>query len=117
MRISIVTVCYNSVETLGDTVRSVFGQAGVDAEHVIVDGGSTDGTAELVAGYNGQIARFVSKPDEGIYDAMNRGIHGAESETGGFLNKDRACVDECAIRSVKACAKAGKACGGYIPPM
>ncbi len=94
MRISIVTVCYNSVETLGDTVRSVLGQAGVDAEHVIVDGGSTDGTAELVAGYNGQIAKFISEPDEGIYDAMNKGLRMATGEIVGCLNADDVYADD-----------------------
>jgi glycosyltransferase involved in cell wall biosynthesis len=94
MRISIVTVCYNSVETLGDTVQSVLGQAGVDAEHVIVDGGSTDGTAELVAGYNGQIAKFISEPDEGIYDAMNKGLRMATGEIVGCLNADDVYADD-----------------------
>ena len=74
MKVSIVTVCFNSADTIEDTIRSVREQEYEHIEHVIVDGGSTDGTQEIVGRYNGRIKKFISEPDRGIYDAMNKGL-------------------------------------------
>ncbi len=91
MKISIITATYNSGETIRDTLESVLTQTYSDIEHIIVDGGSTDNTMELVREYepryNGRL-RYVSERDKGIYDAMNKGIGMATGEVVGILNSD-----------------------------
>ena len=88
MKISIITVCYNSAATLEDAITSVLAQSHSDIEHIVVDGGSTDGTASILQKYEGRVAKIVSGPDEGIYDAMNKGIGMATGEAIGVLNSD-----------------------------
>ncbi len=106
MRISIVTVCFNCAATIGDTVKSVLSQGHRDVEYIVVDGGSTDGTQELVTTYNGRIGKFVSEPDEGIYDAMNKGMRMAEGDFVAFLNADDIYVDDRVISDVVTAAQA-----------
>jgi len=113
VKVSIVTVCYNSADTLEDTIASVSRQRCADIEHIIVDGGSTDGTRELVARCNGRIAKFVSEPDEGIYDAMNKGIRLARGDIVGFLNADDMYADDRVIAEVAAAVQAGDLDGVY----
>jgi glycosyltransferase involved in cell wall biosynthesis len=79
MKISIITVCYNSDTTIIDTLESVASQVDVNIEHIIVDGASRDRTLEIVKKYP-HIAKLVSEPDKGIYDAMNKGISLATGE-------------------------------------
>ncbi|MDV7390150.1 glycosyltransferase, partial [Arthrospira platensis SPKY1] len=87
MKISIITVTLNRCDTLRDALESVLGQT-IPVEYIIVDGGSTDGTLELLATYGGRIARVISEPDQGIYDAMNKGIRAATGDIIGMLNAD-----------------------------
>jgi glycosyltransferase involved in cell wall biosynthesis len=86
--ISIITVCYNASKTIRDTLESVAKQSFTDFEHLIIDGGSTDGTLEIVREWTRHQLRLVSEPDEGIYDAMNKGLALASGEIVGFLNSD-----------------------------
>ena len=88
MKISIITVCYNSEKTIGDTLRSVFEQKYENIEHIIIDGGSTDRTLAVVATAGAHVAKIVSEPDNGIYDAMNKGIALATGDVVGFINAD-----------------------------
>src|SRR5437016_9062734 len=88
MKISIITVCYNSVATIEDTLQSIARQIHPDVEHIVVDGGSTDGTREIIDQYRRRIAKVVFEPDRGIYDAMNKGIVPASGDVIGFLNAD-----------------------------
>lgn len=88
MRISIVTVCYNSVETIGRAMQSVIEQDYDNVEYIVIDGGSTDGTVGVIHRYEQQIAYWVSEKDEGIYAAMNKGIEHATGEVIAFLNSD-----------------------------
>ena len=108
MKISIVTVCYNGSATLDQAIKSVFAQSHRDWEHVIVDGGSTDGTKELVeshrAAYAGRL-KFVSEPDKGIYDAMNKGVKLSTGEFIGILNSDD-WYEPDALRYVNTAAEA-----------
>ena len=106
-RVSIVTVCFNAATTIQNTVQSVRVQTYGCLEHIVVDGGSTDGTQDLVAKHNGRISKFVSEPDEGIYDAMNKGIRMADGEFVAFLNADDMYADERVISDVVAAAEAG----------
>lgn len=88
MKISLITVCYNSAATLEDAIQSVMAQSYPNIEHIIVDGGSTDDTASILKKYDGRVAKIVSEPDDGIYDAMNKGICLATGDAIGFLNSD-----------------------------
>ena len=88
MKISVITVVYNAVDTIEDTLKSVIDQDYDDIEHIIIDGGSTDGTMDVVNRYREHLAVVVSEPDDGIYDAMNKGIDLATGEITGNLNAD-----------------------------
>lgn len=99
MRISIVTVCRNSAETIAGTIRSVAGQEYSDKEHLIIDGASTDETLEIVRQHP-SVSRCVSEPDLGIYDAMNKGIELATGEVVGTLNADDIYVDNQVLSEV-----------------
>lgn len=88
MKISVITVCYNSDETIGHTLRSVREQTYGNIEHIIVDGGSKDTTLAVVATEGQHVAKIVSERDKGIYDAMNKGITLATGEIVGFINAD-----------------------------
>ena len=88
MKISVITVSYNSAATIADTLASVASQSHPDIEHIVIDGGSRDATADIVRAHGSRIAHFVSEPDRGIYDAMNKGLALATGEVVGFLNSD-----------------------------
>ena len=88
MKISIITVCFNSAQTIVDTLRSVREQTYKNIEHIIIDGGSTDQTLLVVATEGAHVAKIVSEKDKGIYDAMNKGIAMATGDVIAFLNAD-----------------------------
>lgn len=88
LKISLITVCYNSAATLRDTLESVAAQTHPDIEHIVVDGGSRDATLDLVRDHRRHDGPVVSEPDRGIYDAMNKGLALASGEVVGFLNSD-----------------------------
>jgi len=88
IKISVVTTCYNSASTIAETLASVAGQTHPDIEHIIVDGGSTDRTMDIVDRHRQRLAKVISEPDNGIYDAMNKGIALASGDIVGFLNSD-----------------------------
>lgn len=88
LKVSIVTVCYNSSSTIKDTIESVLSQDYVDVEYIIVDGGSNDGTIDIVKSYGNKISTFVTEKDNGIYDAMNKGVALATGDIVGILNSD-----------------------------
>jgi glycosyltransferase involved in cell wall biosynthesis len=87
-KISIVTVVYNNSQTIRYAIESVLAQDYPDIEHIIIDGASTDGTVEIIKSYSNQIAKFISEPDKGIYDAMNKGLKLATGDIIGILNSD-----------------------------
>ena len=91
MKISIITAAYNSAKTLEDTLQSVLGQSYHEIEHIVVDGGSTDGTQDIIKRfvplYGGRL-RWISEKDNGIYDAMNKGLSMATGDVVGILNSD-----------------------------
>ena len=91
MKISLITACYNSAKTIKTAMESVLSQKGVEVEYIVVDGGSTDGTVDLLKSYepkfNGWM-RWISEPDKGMYDAINKGIKMATGDVVGILNAD-----------------------------
>ncbi len=88
MLISLITVCYNSAHTLERTIESVASQSYENIEYIIVDGGSSDSTVDIIKSHHHVISQWQSEPDKGIYDAMNKGIALAKGEVIGFLNAD-----------------------------
>lgn len=95
MRISIITPSYNQVEYLGQVIDCVRGQRGdFDVEHIVVDGGSTDGSVELLR-EQGERLKWISEPDEGQSDAINKGLRLATGEIIGWLNSDDIYLEGC----------------------
>ena len=88
MKVSIITTCYNRVHTIQESIESVLSQDYPDIEYMIIDGCSTDGTVEIIQKYEKWLTYWVSEPDRGIFDAMNKGISLATGELIGLLNAD-----------------------------
>lgn len=88
MKVSIITVCYNSAKTLERTIQSVMGQDYPEIEYIVVDGASKDGTLEIIQKYQSTLSKWISEPDRGMYDAMNKGIAMASGDVIGILNSD-----------------------------
>ncbi|MGV9011352.1 MAG: glycosyltransferase family 2 protein [Flavobacteriales bacterium] len=86
MKVSVITVCYNAVAQIDETIRSVMVQDHTDIEHIVIDGASTDGTQQKIARYAECIAHIVSEKDDGVYDAMNKGLKLATGEVVAFVN-------------------------------
>jgi glycosyltransferase involved in cell wall biosynthesis len=84
--ISIITVVYNGIENIEDTIQSVIKQLTSDTEYIIIDGGSTDGTIDIIKNYSSEINYWISEKDKGIYDAMNKGIAQASGLYVYFIN-------------------------------
>lgn len=102
MKVSIITVSYNSEKTIRDTIQSVLSQDYPDIEYIVIDGGSTDGTMDVVSQYRQHISKVVSEPDQGIYDAMNKGIALAEGGVIGFLNSDDIYASSSSVSELMA---------------
>lgn len=99
MKVSVITICYNAAEHIDETMRSVVMQDHKDIEHIVIDGGSTDGTQQRIERYREVIAHFSSEKDKGVYDAMNKGLRVATGEVIAFVNAGdmivhRSCVSE-----------------------
>ena len=86
--LSIITVCLNSAKTIEQTIKSVLNQSNKNYEHIIIDGGSLDGTIDIIKKYESDLSYWCSEPDNGIYDAMNKGIAEATGTIVSFLNSD-----------------------------
>ncbi len=99
-QVSVITVCYNAAATIADTLDSVRRQTWRPLESIVVDGASTDGTQDIVAHYNDITSTVVSAKDDGIYDAMNKGIGLARGEILHFLNADDSFVDDQGVAEV-----------------
>ncbi len=107
MKISIITVCFNSRKFIRQTIESVLSQDFSELEYVLVDGGSTDGTVELISQYAEKDSRIVwcSEPDRGISDAMNKGVAMASGDVIAHLNSDDYYVDSRVVSKVVECFK------------
>ncbi|WP_184544937.1 glycosyltransferase family 2 protein [Mucilaginibacter sp. FT3.2] len=100
MKISIVTVVYNAQDTIAQCINSVISQKYPDIEYIIVDGGSTDNTLQIIDQYASFINVLVSEPDQGIYDAMNKGIKIATGQVVGTLNADDQLAGDMVLSAV-----------------
>lgn len=105
MKISLITVTYNSSKTLLDTFQSVFSQTYSEIEYIIVDGASKDDTLSIIKEYEplfqGRM-KWISEPDKGLYDAMNKGIRMATGDVVGILNSDDLFMDDKVLADVAA---------------
>lgn len=100
MKVSIITVAFNAEATIRDTIESVLAQDYPDIEHIIIDGVSKDHTAEIVRSYGDCIAKFVSEPDRGMYDGMNKGIKLATGDVIAILNADDFYVNSQVVSTI-----------------
>lgn len=102
MKITLITVCFNSAATIADTLKSVARQTHPDIEHLIIDGASTDDTLAVINAHRPAFSRVISEPDHGIYDAMNKAISAATGEVIGFINSDDFFADDSVLAQVAA---------------
>lgn len=85
-KVSIITIVYNGVSTLENTIKSIAALTYPNVEYIVVDGGSKDGTVELIQRYESNISKWISEPDKGLYDAMNKGLAMASGDYVWFIN-------------------------------
>jgi glycosyltransferase len=102
MRITIITVCYNRKTTIAKTINSVLDQNYPNIEYIIIDGNSTDGTKEIIESYRDRISQYISEPDKGMYDAINKGLQLATGDVVGLMHSDDEFYDERAIGRIVA---------------
>ena len=100
MKVSIITIAKNSEKTIEDALRSVADQSYPDIEYIVIDGGSTDGTVDIIDRYRDKIAKVVSEKDGGIFEAFNKGIGMATGDIVGILNSDDMYADSSVIDNV-----------------
>ena len=100
MRISIITVCFNSSKTIEKTFQSVQNQTYNDIEYIVIDGKSKDGTIKIIENHKEIISKYISEKDKGLYDAMNKGIALATGDIIGILNSDDIFVDDQVLEKV-----------------
>ena len=105
MKITVITVCFNSAASIADTLDSVAVQTHPDIEHIVIDGASTDGTVAIVQDRGKHVACFISEPDRGIYDAMNKGLGLATGDLVGFLNADDMFAHRDVVASIARAAQ------------
>ncbi len=98
--VTIVTVCYNAVDTIEKTIKSIVTQSYPNLEYIIIDGASTDGTQDIIKIYENHLTHYQSEPDNGIYDAMNKGIQIATGDWINFMNAGDYFYDENAIKKI-----------------
>jgi glycosyltransferase involved in cell wall biosynthesis len=102
MKVSIITVCFNSEKTIEDTLNSIKSQTYPDIEHIVIDGLSKDNTNQIVSKYSDTVSIHVSEKDNGLYDAMNKGLSLATGDIVGILNSDDVLADKSAIDKIVA---------------
>lgn len=100
MKVSIITVVYNNSSTIRSAIESVLSQTYSNIEYIVVDGASTDGTVEIVKSYGSKITKFISEPDKGIYNAMNKGVRFSTGDVVGILNSDDFFTNNSIIQSI-----------------
>ncbi len=99
-KVSVITVCYNAEEFIENAINSVLNQIYKNIEYIIIDGASTDNTVLIINKYKSKIALFLSEPDNGMYEAMNKGITAATGDILYFLNSDDTFYDEYVIENI-----------------
>jgi glycosyltransferase involved in cell wall biosynthesis len=102
MRISIITICYNRKATIEQSIKSVLGQDYPNIEYVIIDGNSSDGTQGIIESYSDKVSKYVSEPDKGMYDAINKGLQLATGDVVGLMHSDDVFFDSMVVSKIAA---------------
>lgn len=102
MRITIITVCYNREATIEKAIKSVLEQNYHNIEYIVIDGNSTDGTKEIIESYRDKISQYISEPDKGMYDAINKGLQLATGDVIGLMHSDDEFYDKTAVKRIAA---------------
>ena len=100
MKVSIITVCYNRSKTIEKSIKSVLYQDYNDIEYIIIDGGSNDGTQDIISKYKNKISHYISEPDSGMYHAINKGIKLATGDAIGLMHSDDEFYDNKVISKI-----------------
>lgn len=100
MRVTIITICYNRVKTIEKAIQSVLNQEHKDIEYIVIDGNSTDGTKAIIEKYTNRIAKYISESDNGMYDAINKGLAIATGDIVGLMHSDDEFYDNKAIAKI-----------------
>lgn len=103
VQVSVVTACYNSAKTIGTTIHSVNAQSYANIEHVFIDGGSTDDTLNVISASARKNHSVLSESDDGIYDALNKGVQRATGDVVGFLHADDFYTDDSVVETIADC--------------
>lgn len=102
MRVSIITICYNREATIGKAIESVLKQDYPQIEYIVIDGNSKDGTTAIIQSYEDKISTFVSEPDQGMYDALNKGLRLATGDIIGLMHSDDEFYDATVVSQIVA---------------
>jgi glycosyltransferase involved in cell wall biosynthesis len=113
MKVSIITVVFNGERYLEECIKSVLGQDYKNIEYLIIDGGSNDQTLSIIKKFSQELDYFISEPDKGMYDALNKGIRAATGDVVGILNADDILATEDVISSIVVAFEQNNADGVY----
>jgi glycosyltransferase involved in cell wall biosynthesis len=102
MLVSIITICYNRKATIAKAIESVLSQDYPDIEYIIIDGNSSDGTQDIIETYSSNISKYVSEPDKGMYDAINKGLNFATGDIVGLMHSDDEFYDSRVVSKIAA---------------
>lgn len=102
MKVSIITICYNRKATIAKAIESVLSQEYPNIEYIVIDGNSSDGTAAIVQSYGSKISTFISEPDQGMYDALNKGLGLATGDIVGLMHSDDEFYDARVVSQIVA---------------
>lgn len=100
MKVSVITVCYNRKATIEQSIKSVLDQDYPDIEYIVVDGNSSDGTQDIIESYSDKISQYVSERDNGMYDAINKGLNMATGDIVGLMHSDDVFYDVTVISKI-----------------
>ncbi len=108
MKVSVITTCYNRAKTIRSSIESVLSQDYPNIEYIIIDGASTDGSVEIIQEYKEKLTTFISEPDHGMYEAINKGIRAATGDIIGLIHSDDEYYDTHVISRIVKAFKAHK---------
>lgn len=100
MKVSVITVCYNRKATIKQSINSVLDQDYPDIEYIIIDGNSSDGTQSIIESYSDKITHYISEPDKGMYDAINKGLKIATGDIIGLMHSDDVFYDRSVVSKI-----------------
>jgi glycosyltransferase involved in cell wall biosynthesis len=100
MKVSVITICYNRKGTIEQSIKSVLNQDYPNIEYIVIDGNSSDGTQDIIESHQDKIAQYISEPDNGMYDAINKGLNMATGDIVGLMHSDDVFYDTTVISKI-----------------